>query len=533
VRSLPPSLLCLALSTLSHPLFAAQPDSATYRADADDLIWFLAVTDPHIGANLWGGLQDTDNLNFATSELVETVEPRFLANLGDLVDGTGGGLIPVGQFDEEWSNYQTIVEGNGMTPDFYYDLPGNHDQYGDPGLPHYLAYSVQGKATGQLRHAWTVETQHSRFLFLGMRTCNSDGAFWPVDQAGLQAEDIQWAQGIAAANAEAQVMTVLGHHPVSGFEFGSNEFKDFLEQEGASAYLYGHTHDYAMKWIEQTLHVNLASLGKSKQLQIGLFAYDGRGLSARAFDAGDWPMLLITAPLHAGLAGNHKHDYKVPDYMAQAPIRAIAFHPDGIDSVTAMLDSTTEIPMVQIADHVWQGHFDATKLDLYPHEIVVTATHGSEKDSQMIEFYTVHEDPPVVEEDDCHNDCDAGIDANADAGMADGTGNPEEVDAGGTAENGFEELTSEAGGADSAAPADGTLEAGPEWDSPLSGEGYQAEGEGPAPSQPGVTGHIPAKKSGGCSAGTAGTAASWPLGLLGLLALLGLCRRIGRSARRP
>ena len=520
---------CLALLWSSN-LLAITPDEVQYRSDAEDLFWFVAVTDSHIGASLMGGQQDTENLNFATSELLDTVQPQFLAHLGDLVDATGGGLVPVGQFDEEWNNYKAIVDGNGMTADFYHDLPGNHDQYGDPGLPRYLANSVQGRATGKLQHSWTVKTAHSDFLFLGMRTCNTDGAFWPADHAGLESGDLEWAAGELAAAPDTDVLTVLGHHPVSNFESGKNEFRDFLEQEGASAYLFGHTHDYSMKWQDQTLHVNLASLGKSKQLQVGLFAFDGRGLSARAFDIGQWPMLLVTAPLHAGLAGNHKHDYKIPDYMTQAPIRAIAFHPDGIDSVTAVLDSTTEIAMVPVADHVWQGYFDASVLDLYPHEIVVTAAHGDQKDSQMIEFYTAHVEKPEVVEGEVGYDCDYDCDADADPdALGEESGSPEEAeDLGG--EPGTGEIGTVEGGTGSDSMSDAGAGDGLEWDSAVGGEGLLADGEEAAPSPPGVTGIIKAKKSGGCAAGVPATA---PPVLLLFVAFVGLARCLGRLARRP
>jgi len=259
--------------------------------------------------------------------------------------------------------------------------------------------------------------------------------------------------------------------------------------------------------------VNLASLGKSKQLQVGLFAYDGRGLSGRAFDVEQWPMLLVTAPLHAGLAGNHKHDYKIPDYMTQAPLRAIAFHPDGVDSVVGVLDSTTEIPMVEIANHVWQGYFDATKLDLYPHEIVVTASHGDEKDSQVIEFYTTHVEPPVESgpEGDCVSDCSTDIDADpeADAGAEVGEG---------TAETGFAESQPDAAGTDWG--HDGASDWGTAWDSGAAGENYLADEEEASPAQPGVMGHIPGKRSGGCSAAGAAPAVPWILALVVLVAWL-------------
>jgi len=368
-------------------LMAASPDSAKYNPDPDDILWFLVVSDSHIGLTIMGNPDNTENLEWATSELVQTVQPDFMAHTGDIVDAHGGGLIPLTQFEKEWKIYHDIVETNALDPESYFDLPGNHDQYGDATLEHYLAWSVQGAADGQPNHAWVVDRKDSRYLFIGLATCGSDGAIWPVDQAGLDEVDLAFLQATLQQYPDADIITFLGHHPVAYFNQGQEELYDALADNGATAYLFGHIHDHTLSWQNGVLHASVASLGKSSAKQVLLCAYDGRGFSMKAFDVGEWPMVMVTAPLDSGLAGNHPHDYMIPNSLSSAPVRALAFHPDGIKSVEGTLDTGAPIPMEEVESGVWQGHFDASKLDLYPHSLTVTAHAGSSSASHSISFH--------------------------------------------------------------------------------------------------------------------------------------------------
>ena len=113
-------------------LMAANPGGAHHVLDDSELVWFVVISDTHIGANLGGyGDKDTDRLAWATSEMVDTIQPEFIINAGDLTDATNGLFVPTGQKDGEWETYQEILDANGMTPDFYYDVPGNHDHYSE------------------------------------------------------------------------------------------------------------------------------------------------------------------------------------------------------------------------------------------------------------------------------------------------------------------------------------------------------------------------------------------------------------------
>lgn len=375
----------------------ANPYSAWYNPEPDRLFWFLSFTDTHIGPKLEGGNQPVDNLNWATSELLETVAPEFTVHTGDITDGKGEGLIPTGQVDAEWQTYRAIVDSNNITTEGYYDLPGNHDQYSDGDLSHYLEYSIQGQATGAINHAWTRVDESGKYLFVALATCGSDGAPWPMDNGGLDAADIQFLQSTLAAHQDSDIIVFFGHHPAQASYYWNNGlelFQTIVEQWDVSAYIFGHSHNYSMQWKWGALHINIASLGKSAHHQVGLYAFDGRGLSATVFDAGQWPQVLVTAPLDSALAGAHLHDYMIPASMEGAPIRAIAFHPDGVAQVTASIDNGPAFDLEKQDDHVWQGTFDPAPLDEYPHTLTVVAYAGGKTDVHSLTFYVLPEPTP-------------------------------------------------------------------------------------------------------------------------------------------
>jgi hypothetical protein len=388
---------CLLLLTIT----AANPYSAQYNPGPDQLFWFLSISDTHIENKLEGGNQPVDNLNWATSELLETVQPQFMVLTGDITEGKDGGLIPTGQSDAEWQNYRAIVDSNGMSPDSYFDMPGNHDQYNEADLNHYLEYSVLGQATGAINHAWTREDTAGKTLFIALATCGSDGAPWPVDNGGLDNDDMAFLQTTLNAHQDADIIVLFGHHPAQANYYwsdGLQQFQQIMEDWDVSAYIFGHSHEYSMQWSFGTLQVNVASLGKSAHHQVGLYAFDGRGLAAKVFDAGDWPQVLLTAPLDSNLAGAHLHDYMVPQSMPAAPIRALAFHPDGVEQVTAAIDDGPAFDLELLEDNIWQGTFDPSGLDEYPHKLTIIAYAAGAIDLQNATFYVFPEPVPPIDE---------------------------------------------------------------------------------------------------------------------------------------
>ena len=372
---------------------------AAYLDDPTDLTWFVAISDTHVGAEeLIYGNKDLERLEWATSTLVATTDPAFMVNAGDLADATSWGLIPGNQVESEWVEYAETVAGNGMDPGFYFDLPGNHDHYGDGELTHYTTWSVAGGADDATNHSWTFNTGETECLALALATCASNGKSAPADDAGLDGDDQAFLADTLAAHPDEEVIVVFGHHPVDDLGEGRSVLEDLLAQDRVALYMYGHTHDWNEFWDLGTLHVNIRSLTKSENKNVGLFAIDGGGISARVFDVQDWPQVLITAPLDRDLGGGHEMAYKIPWYIEEAPVRAIAFDPAGISAVEWSLDDEIWTAMDEVEEHVYQGTFDATVLSEYPTTLRVRA-YSADGGEPAVHLAKILSDPDAVPPD--------------------------------------------------------------------------------------------------------------------------------------
>jgi hypothetical protein len=111
-----------------------------------------------------------------------------------------------------------------MTPDFYYDMPGNHDQYNDKTLSYYRFNSMQGVATGKTQPSWTLRFSYGNYHFKGICTPGNDGASWSGlaednfgDHAGLDDTELKDIEADLAAQQDIQFTMLFGHHPFEPF----------------------------------------------------------------------------------------------------------------------------------------------------------------------------------------------------------------------------------------------------------------------------------------------------------------------------
>jgi hypothetical protein len=250
----------------------------------------MILSDIHIGES---GTQDSDYLEWAVNyeedcgeqecplDARGVINPLFIVSTGDLTDSTNGGTIPNGPYEVEWVEYKSILDAAGISQgsDFYYDIPGNHDAYGDIGygdppgilMYYYKKYSVQGNftdpASASTQHAWEKVFDFGSYLFIGVDTAGNDGApfsIWPPffgDHAGLDGVKVDdeftgelgFIQDELEAHPDAELTIVFGHHPFeagyystidTGLTYGLNSFLGLIEDFSVSAYGFGHTHNY-------------------------------------------------------------------------------------------------------------------------------------------------------------------------------------------------------------------------------------------------------------------------------------------------
>ncbi len=406
---------------------AGNPGGACYCSLNNRVFWFIQISDLHIGIR---GNQDSLYLEKIVNQARKVIEPEFIIASGDLTDSTNGSLlgVPDGPWQDEWDEYSGILAAAGMTADFYYDIPGNHDAYSDADFAYYLANSIQGRATGQTQISWIREFSFGKYQFLGVNTADHSGdpfSFdWPWgDYAGLDEDELDFIESRLAESRDADLTLVFGHHPVTdtGYDndtwlfYGAQEFVGLLDDYGASFYGYGHTHrfsetifagdDYTGQMSGQGLfYLNVASLGESDNWHYAVAAIDCNGISLVSQSIDDWPVVLITTPLdqYRGDALN-PYAYTVPA-SAFNPLRALAFDTvpftEPATALTYRIDNTGEwLAMQPVAGqpHLWEATWDASGLDPGDHLLSVRA-HGTTTRSDTITVRVAASTnfPPVI-----------------------------------------------------------------------------------------------------------------------------------------
>ena len=385
------------------PIWAGDPYSAQYRTDTDRLFWFIQITDIHIGES---GSADTDNLAWIVNEATNIIQPEFIVATGDLTDSTNGGTVPTGPHFAEWNTYKSILTDAGMLPDFYYDIPGNHDHYSDPNFDYYLGSSVQGLATGNTQVSWRKDFDFGSYHFLGINTAGNNGAPFSVfapygDHAGLDDAELGFIETEFQNHQDADLTLVFGHHPFpqrptgkdtdTYISYGAAEMLELMKTWGVSLYAYGHTHQYRQGVLpvpdsDGVFDLNADPLGEDPTGSVyayQLIAVDCNGIAAARQPVGTWPAVLITAPVAVKLGSDpNPYAYSVND-LNPKPVRALVFDSGPVSAVQFRVDDGAWQPMAHVNGPLWTGSWNEPDVLEEEHTLEVRAI-GSATRSHVI-----------------------------------------------------------------------------------------------------------------------------------------------------
>ncbi|MBI5528676.1 MAG: metallophosphoesterase [Deltaproteobacteria bacterium] len=442
---------------LSFPSSATAQTLGKYTNDGSNVVWFIQTSDTHINSTGLVGWYP-DSLPWALGECAQNVNPLFIVVTGDLTDHTCGSL---GSYlgapcDEEWEEYRQILDDHGMTPDFYFDVPGNHDAYGEGALSHYLKYSVQGADTNSTQQSWRVDFPQQSLHFFSVATPGNDGAQWPFDNVEFTSGEIDEVNAFLQANSDAEFQMGFGHHDYKNAKKAS-DMDGLFQQYKVNYYSHGHNHDLKLTVEnDNVLRFRIDALGQSKGDNLAIWALDNLAATVNIFDArSGWPKVVITAPADQEIDWGGKvrnpHNAPVPKSCTEAPVRALVFDPQSVLSASFSVDNGNAVPMTprQSNPFQWRGKFDATALSVGKHTVTVETT-ASASASATNEFFVEDvacdlgpEDPDVPPTDGGTSDA---------AGQSDGgTMDAGAMEDGGTTDEGTQDDgTTDAGVADDA-----------------------------------------------------------------------------------
>ncbi|MBW2456073.1 MAG: metallophosphoesterase [Deltaproteobacteria bacterium] len=378
IAGLVTATLCLAAPSAA---LAGGPETAHHGRGTAGIFWFMHLSDSHIGASLFEGPDAAAHLEFAFDQGVQVIEPSFVVATGDLCDGSINDIPATGQDQGEWDTYSGLTTQFGMTADFYFDLPGNHDGYGDIGLNYYLANSVQGQAGGALYTDWVVQSPVGKeFYFFGLNSAgNGSGPF--LEDPAFTGDEIAALEAGLQAHANAELTFVFAHHQL-GYPDNSGQVVDAILTGGGAYYLHGHRHSYNEYLAgNATIVVNeIDSVGKHNTHNIGVGVIDHNAFVYRSTDVtGAWPLLIISAPVSNTLRGDstpHPYAYDVCKDRTDNPVRAEVFSVAETSEVTVEVGGLPPVAMATAPDStkIWEAEVDTTSLTAGDHAVVVTAT---------------------------------------------------------------------------------------------------------------------------------------------------------------
>lgn len=419
------ALILLFFFGVTCPLHASDPYSAIYSTDSDKIFWFILMSDVHIGAR---GVPGSENLEWLVTEAKDVINPCFIVNAGDLTDSTNWNEMgyPDGPHIEEWEEYRDILMNNGVDETFYYDLPGNHDHFGDKNFDYYLNYSTQGMASGQTQFSWTRTFDFGAYHFLGINTCGNDGADFSMlpptygDNAGLDTDELEFIQDDLEANIDADLTMIFGHHLIFKREtdwsyltgdaleemtmtaliYGADTFIALMEYYSPLMYAYGHSHVYREEFFikdmtEGVLYLNVASLSKNDDKNYNIIAIDNNGISTTPHTVGVWPAVIITAPLDKNLGmENDPYTADAADLTGSStPIRALVFDNNPVTRVDYRMYKIIE----DVGDIVGRGV-----------SLVGGAVESEDMWFPMTQVDLSHPNYPYLWESDCPNPLEGG-----------------------------------------------------------------------------------------------------------------------------
>ncbi|PIN23203.1 hypothetical protein CDL12_04065 [Handroanthus impetiginosus] len=221
----------------------------------DDLAWVVQLSDLHFSVHHPERARDFREIVGPT---LSFIKPSLVLLTGDLTDGKSKDLLIMKQDEEEWIEYQKvmqdIVRRSGLNKSTFYDVRGNHDNFGVPliGGPFdfFSNYSINGQLQrGGKVNSITIQTTKRKVLFVGFESTMSSGLRGPTNLFGHPTDELLEEINSELSQWDSQpgqpvTKVSFGHFPLS-FSAASKSgktLKDIFIMNSLAAYLCGHLH---------------------------------------------------------------------------------------------------------------------------------------------------------------------------------------------------------------------------------------------------------------------------------------------------
>ncbi len=368
--------------------------------DTEHIFWFIHVTDVHLGAYTLTGNSRQRFRDFLENakQIYNSSYQTFIVDTGDLVNGELP--VPIVQDESQWRERNTSIAAAGWwDQNLFYDMPGNHDGYGNSdSFSYYLNWSVQQK----LNYNWTRSFIFGNYTFISLNSAPSHGEQWPWGtDAELDRTELDAFEQMLIAAQDSNLTFLFTHHQLS--DMGGNTstsgktFLELLEEYKVAAHIYGHGHENEERNQGGTIAIESDSLGQSFDVPgYRIFAVDNDGISTKFQALNSWPAVIITCPIDRGLT---MQAFDIDSNLTAVPIRALVFDVNDIISAEFRIDGGSWHSMNQasINEYLWTASFNASNFGKGEHSIQVRAisSSGTTSDSITVRIGTFNQ-PEIV-----------------------------------------------------------------------------------------------------------------------------------------
>ncbi|XP_024968920.1 putative metallophosphoesterase At3g03305 [Cynara cardunculus var. scolymus] len=221
----------------------------------NDVVWIVQLSDLHFSVHHPERASDFQKFVGSTLSLIN---PSLVLITGDLTDGKSKDLLTMKQNEEEWVEYQKtmedVIKRSGLNKSIFYDLRGNHDNFGVPAIYGAFDYFSNYSITGQLERSQsvnsvTLQTSKRNLLFVSFDSTMSTGLRGPTNLFGHPTDQLLTELNSHLSQWDSTFVKPLtkiafGHFPLS-FSAPSHSkrtLKDIFLKHSITAYLCGHLH---------------------------------------------------------------------------------------------------------------------------------------------------------------------------------------------------------------------------------------------------------------------------------------------------
>ncbi|KAE8711022.1 putative metallophosphoesterase [Hibiscus syriacus] len=294
------SPICYAQHEDQSSSFSSHRTVIDVKDGPDSVVWVVQLSDLHFSVHHPDRAIDFKNLVPAALAMIN---PSLVLITGDLTDGKSMDLLVMKQNEDEWVEYKNVMEDvvkrSGLDENIFYDLRGNHDNFGVPviggSLDFYSKYSINGQLgrSGRVNSVTlTLQGGRQKYLFVGLDSTMSVGLRGPTnlfghptDQllTGIDSELSQWD----SQSLKPMSKISFGHFPLS-FSASSQSGKtlnDIFLKHSLSAYVCGHLHTRFGKNLKRHHLSSPSFLSSKKFFQFNLHQTRSEGCKNCSFGA--------------------------------------------------------------------------------------------------------------------------------------------------------------------------------------------------------------------------------------------------------